>query len=426
MNNSPEIIPIKKCLELIESKLNRGKSSEWTSYDFEKLSDDIQKDTGVILSVTTLKRLWGKLKYGNIPTTTTLNTLAKFAGYKDWREFIQRMAAEHSSIPILENLPSEMVVKKAGIKWKYWLPGFFLLLIISYVIFLSSPKTKASVDKSIYKFSSNKIKTTGVPNSVIFSYDAAAAGIDSVFISQSWDVTRKAAVSRQQNTYSAIYYNPGYYRAKLIIGKQIVKEHDLMISSGGWLATIYKGDDVPLYFKKNEVLKNHKIEVNEEVLSKYNVPLQPMLPALRFYNVRAMGNLKNDNFIFETTLKSNFHQGNAACQRVEILILCKDETIIIPLCSKGCVGDLSLYAAGTTVESKQADLSKFGCNLDQWVQLRVESKNRYMHFFINGEKAYSLNFFSKPAAIVGVQYRFNGTGAVKNTKFSNSEQTIDL
>jgi len=185
MNNSPEIIPIKKCLELIENKLNRGKSIEWTSYDFEKLSDDIQKDTGVLLSVTTLKRLWGKLKYGNIPTTTTLNTLAKFAGYSDWREFKQIVVVEHLSIPISENLPSKTPLKKASIKWKYWLPGFSLLLLISYAIFLSSTKTKASVDHSIYKFSSNKIKTTGVPSSVIFSYDAAAAGVDSIITGQS-------------------------------------------------------------------------------------------------------------------------------------------------------------------------------------------------------------------------------------------------
>lgn len=424
--NNPEIIPVKKCLELIENKLNRGVSSEWTGYDFEKLSEEIQTTTGVILSVTTLKRLWGRLKYGNTPTTTTLNTLAKFAGYNDWQNFKQQMSLQHLPTTVLEDLPAKIVVKKAGGKWKYWLPGLSLLLITSYAMLWSSTKTKASIDNSAYRFSSNKIKTEGVPNSVIFSYDAAAAGTDSVFISQSWDISRKVAVPGQQHTYSAIYYNPGFYKANLIIGKQIVKEHELMISSGGWLAMVYKDGGVPLYFKRNEVLKNNKIEVNEEVLSKYNVPLQPFLPALRFYNVRNMGDFRNDNFIFETTLKSDFHQGNAACQRVEVLILCKDETIIIPLCSKGCVGDLSLYAAGTMVESKNANLSKFGCNLDQWVRLRVESKNRHMRFFINDEEAYSLNFFSKPAAIVGLQYRFNGTGAVKSTRFIKDKQIIDF
>ncbi|MBB5623322.1 hypothetical protein HDE69_004406 [Pedobacter cryoconitis] len=426
MNNNPEIVPIKKCLELIENKLNRGAGSEWTSYDFEMLSNDIQTATGVILSVTTLKRLWGRLKYGSTPTTTTLNTLAKFAGYNDWREFKHKLPLDHLPMPIAENLPLETGVKKADGKWKYWLSGLSLLLITSYVILLLSTQTKASVEHTVYKFSSNKIKTAGLPNSVIFNYDATAADKDSVFISQSWDITRKVVVPAQQHTYSSIYYNPGYYRAKLIVGQQIVKEHDLMISSDGWLAMVHKDGGVPLYFKKNEVLKNNKIEVNEEILSKYNIPLQPALPELRFYNVRDMGDLRNDHFILETTLKSDFHQGNAACQRVEVLILCKDETIIIPLCSKGCVGDLSLYVAGTTVESKNTDLSKFGCNLDEWVKVRVESKNRHMRFFINGEEAYSLNFFSKPAAIVGLQYRFNGTGAVKDTRFIKDERIINF
>lgn len=75
MNNSFEINYIRKCLELAEARLNRGDGSEWTTYDFEKLSEAIEEATGVMLSVTTLKRLWGKLKYTNMPATTTLLSL---------------------------------------------------------------------------------------------------------------------------------------------------------------------------------------------------------------------------------------------------------------------------------------------------------------------------------------------------------------
>ncbi|OMP81048.1 hypothetical protein BW716_00215 [[Flexibacter] sp. ATCC 35208] len=83
MTKNIDINYINSCVSLIETRLNWGKSSEWTNYDFEKLSVAIQDKTGVTLSVTTLKRLWGKLKYENIPAVTTLNTLAKFAGFKD-------------------------------------------------------------------------------------------------------------------------------------------------------------------------------------------------------------------------------------------------------------------------------------------------------------------------------------------------------
>ncbi len=59
---------IASCLELLEAKLNWGSSQYWVNYDFEKLSLEIEHKTGVNLSVTTLKRLWGKVKYPHAPT----------------------------------------------------------------------------------------------------------------------------------------------------------------------------------------------------------------------------------------------------------------------------------------------------------------------------------------------------------------------
>lgn len=417
MNNSLEINYIKKCLVLIETRLNWGASDSWTSYDFEKLSEVIQERTGVTLSITTLKRLWGKLKYDNIPATTTLNTLAKFAGYEDWREFKQQVQPGGIEVSPQKTKPSR--------KWMYGLLGLLPLLLVLYLALLSNRKSATTINKGDYTFSSNKTVTEGVPNSVIFSYDATAAGEDSVFITQTWDRRRKVRVPANEKAYSAIYYMPGYFRAKLIVGDQIVKEHDLMISSGGWLALIEQKSDVPLYFKKEEFQKDSGVVVNEALLSAYQIPLQPSPPVLRIYNVQDLG-IKNDHFTFETTLKSGYDLGTAACQRVEILILCKSDVFIIPLSAKGCVGDLSLVAAGVAVQSSKADLSKFGCDLDQWVKVKVEAKDKQVRFFVNGEEAYALTFPNTPTDIVGVQYRFSGTGAVKDTRFMKGDRVIDL
>ena len=418
VNKDKELLLLKRCLELIEEKLNRGTSTDWTGYDFEQLSAEIQMTTGVLLSVTTLKRLWGKLKYTSAPTSTTLNTLAKYAGYTDWREFKQE-------IPELSSKSAVKASGKNSLKKYYWL-ALLPILIIGCMALLSYVKTEKNIDPAAYQFSSNKIKTEGVPNSVIFNYNAKAAGTKDVFIAQSWDVSRKVALDPSKNTYSAIYYHPGYYRAKLIVGNQIVREHDLMISSGGWVANVENEKGVPLYFKKEELLKNGIAAVDEALLARYHVPLQPALPKLRFFNIRDMGGMKNDNFVFESSLKTAFNEGTAACQRVDVLIICKDEVISIPLSSKGCVGDLSLYVAGQSISSKDADLSKFGCDLEQWVKLRLEVKNAQVRFFVNDQQAYSVKFLSKPAAIVGLQYRFNGTGAVKNAKFFKDNQVIDF
>ena len=82
-----EMKAITKLRESIESRLAWGSADDWSNYDFEKLSEEIFKITGVNLSVSTLKRFFGKVKYGSSPSVTTLNTLARFLGFEDWRDF---------------------------------------------------------------------------------------------------------------------------------------------------------------------------------------------------------------------------------------------------------------------------------------------------------------------------------------------------
>src|SRR5579863_4219167 len=78
------------CRGLIEKSLNWGDSGIWGNDDFERLSEKIFEKTRVQLSISTLKRIWGKVRYENFPTTATLNALAGFLGYESWREFRQK------------------------------------------------------------------------------------------------------------------------------------------------------------------------------------------------------------------------------------------------------------------------------------------------------------------------------------------------
>ena len=54
---------IQKCRSQIEIQLGWGSSDLWTNQDFETLSEKIQEATGTYISLTTLKRIWGKVKY---------------------------------------------------------------------------------------------------------------------------------------------------------------------------------------------------------------------------------------------------------------------------------------------------------------------------------------------------------------------------
>ena len=78
---------LEKLLGKIEQKLDWGKSASWQGRDFENLNELILEETGVSLSASTLRRIWGRVEYKHLPSSTTLDTLAKFAGFENWRQF---------------------------------------------------------------------------------------------------------------------------------------------------------------------------------------------------------------------------------------------------------------------------------------------------------------------------------------------------
>src|SRR5215470_13493404 len=79
---------LQHCLHRIEEMLQWGSSDRWQTTDFEDLHERILEKTGVSLSSSTLKRIWGKVKYESSPNLATLNALAIFIGFADWRSFV--------------------------------------------------------------------------------------------------------------------------------------------------------------------------------------------------------------------------------------------------------------------------------------------------------------------------------------------------
>lgn len=416
-----EVENIEKCKKAIEDKLNWGSSTLWLNYDFERLNEQIFAETNVQLSVSTLKRIFGKASYTSSPSLTTLNTLAQFIGFANWRDFTKNLAPQPTIIEPQVAVPPIAIPAKPLLNTnnrKYFIYGIISTLAIISLIGFMTQTEKQPLDPGKFVFSANKVVTEGLPNSVVFTYDAIAAKPnDSVFIVQTWDTRRKKQVDRNLHHHSAIYYYPGYFRTKLLVNNEVVKRHDLQIKTDNWLALLEPTQDakIPLYFTKQEVLKGHEISVDKDLLKKYGLTLQPELPRVRLFNQTDLGDLMSDNFIFETVLKNDFTEGTGACQQIQVLIQCKDDVIIIPLCAKTCIGNISLYACGKDIESKDADLSGFGCDLSQWTKLRVETQNKEMSFFVNDKKVHTLNFPNNATGIVGLQYRFGGVGAVKDT-----------
>lgn len=66
--------------------LKFGRTLESTT-DFDALSGSIQKNISESISPSTLKRVFGYVKYGMTPSATTLSILARYVGYSGWSDF---------------------------------------------------------------------------------------------------------------------------------------------------------------------------------------------------------------------------------------------------------------------------------------------------------------------------------------------------
>ena len=408
-------IALEKCKTKIEDDLGWGESSRWHTKDYESLSTRIHEKTGVTLSVATLKRLWGKIRYDSKPTPTTLNTLAQYLGYENWRSF--RVTEEGKRRKIETGSTSQIAGKasrgqRVASKW----PVIFILLMAAAALGFYFLKPNRKIDSSLFTFSSKKVIDLGVPNTVVFDYDASAASPgDSIFIQQSWDKTLSRQVKYDQRQHTSIYYYPGFFEAKLVVNGEVVKEHNLLIKTDGWLP-IVEQPGAPVYFNSEDAIHDGILQLPVKAIEASNIDMQPKAPWTAYYNVRDLGELMSDDVIFETSVKNDYTSGSNACQYVEIRLQFEGPAVLIPLSAKGCVSTIGI----ADTDGTERDLSAFGCDFNDWVNVKCVIKDKVAEIFVDNLSAIKLKVTGGRAKMVEVGYRFQGTGSVDFVRLTNN------
>jgi hypothetical protein len=241
MNHDTEYLQL--CIRLIEQKLSWRPAEEWRNYEFTELSEKILEATSVNLSATTLKRIFGKLKYESLPSSATLNALAAFLSYASWMDF-------KSKQPLNKQEPGKTttVRKKFLLQHRVWpmTAVAAVIIVILAFTFLSGKSIHPLRNEKEIIFTSKPL-ANGLPNSVVFNVDLKGNTPNKIVIQQSWDSTRTVTLQPGQKEATGIYYLPGYFRAKLILDGKIIKEHDLFIRSDNWMATLGQSAHPNLY-----------------------------------------------------------------------------------------------------------------------------------------------------------------------------------
>jgi hypothetical protein len=409
---------IKRLLTIIEQQLDWGEALSWQSRDFELLNQLILEKTKVSLSESTLRRIWGRVEYNHLPSTTTLDTLARFADFENWRAFIRHSTAGEKQPAVAASGPA--FKRKAGPGW--WITAA-LAAMAAVGISLVSMHVKKSPEhaKAKYLFSSKPV-TRDIPNSVIFTYNAQTMPGDSVFIQQSWDQRTREKIDPDQHQYTSVYFHPGFYHAKLVVNNTVVKEHSLLIPTKAWLGLI-DHEPIPVYLSPQEFLTGDLMSLPVPDLKRKNIPLTPQPPAVEFANVGNFAPVPIRDFNFSAEVRNDYHEGSGTCQFTNIDLITDNIPLIMPLSAKGCIGELNMIDGENMISGKHTDLSGFGTELTKWVKVNIRSAGDKIQYYVNDKLAYESKL-PKPENIVGMAYMFQGTGSVKNIELRQGNKII--
>jgi len=76
------------------------------------------------------------------------------------------------------------------------------------------------------------------------------------------------------------------------------------------------------------------------------------------------------------------------------------------------------------INGKKNDLSGFGVDFSDYVDLRCVSKNQNLDILINKKSVYQINVPKPASKIKGIVLKFEGAGSVKKVEFKKNDEVV--
>ncbi|MEM7369961.1 MAG: hypothetical protein AAF587_15250 [Bacteroidota bacterium] len=400
----------------IDSQLDWGDRSNWTNRDFQELSELIFTNTKKQLSVTTLKRLWGRAKLSSQPSVSTLDILSEFAGYDSWRVFTKTDQQPKE----VKSPPSEAVhlVQSPWLRWSLLGIGLISIFWVSQLQLVDVPYELTEAERETIQFEFEKV-TSGYPNTVIFRYDLGDVPFDTLEIQQSWDRSHRIPLNKSKGLVTATYYESGYFTTKLVRNEQIIKTKDLYIPTKGWQGII--GGNVPdlMYVQEDQLRIDEAVYAGEKTLEEMN---KHPFAILLLSHLSPNPHIDSRDAVVEAEFRLSTPTQNSKCQSAWMTIIGSKEVYRFQFSIPGCVGDLNFFLNMERISGKHNDLSAFGLDLKEWTQVKVVSKDSTVHTYINGESVFERRLHSDIGQIGGVQFGFEGLGEIRSLVLRDQEE----
>ncbi|PWV51915.1 hypothetical protein [Chitinophaga sp. S165] len=415
---------IKICLQEISRKAGLSDPESLRQRDFEHLSAEIEQRTGILISVSTIKRLLHG-QFNRLPQVATLNAIGICLGYDSWQDLRIKEQEKIKDADDLSSVPpvSLPAGKKHWFSYKLFIPGIAVLLflmIVSYNYF----STNDIINEKDIGFSVKKVTSNDIPNTVVFTYDVSKVNGDSFFIQQSWDRDRRVKIDKHAHTLTDIYYEPGYHNAKLFVNNKVVKTIDVSIPTRDWFffskPALFKG--LPTYIRPATPVKDGKLSLTaEDIVNSKIDPQHENFYTYAFFPEAF--NVSSDNFRFKVRMRFTALK-NVMCPTIMHEICGQSNSLYFFTTLPGCIGTINTNVGEHFMSGKTTDLSGFGCDIHQWHNIEVIVKNKDARFYIDQKEIFAKSYTKSSGLITGLIFSSNGLCEIDDIELSGGDGTV--
>lgn len=406
---------VRVSLQKIFSMNGYDDAERMTQRNFEHISSEIEKKSGISISGTTIKRL-SKGAFNRLPQIATLNAIANYFDCTTWQEYKSSLKSERTEVTaeaeVADEIPKaeEKVDHGSGRRIKVSPIGLALLIvpliiIPGYFIFKKSNEGKNFENAS---FSARKTTGNDLPNTVVFRYDVDKVGADSFFIQQSWDKNRRVRIHKNRYTITDIYYEPGYHIAKLIADDSVIKTIDISIPTDEWVfyANEYKAAYRTEYIKTRNFIDGGSLAITKEELLNSGVDLSAEKIFLYSY-FPSKHEVSADNFTLKTRIRMKDVKNNL-CPYIAVEVYGQRYFMLIKSTPKGCANLASLWFGERAFHGQETDLSRVAYDVREWTDMELQVRNKQVTIRVNNQDAFSTTYQQTLNMITGLSFISNG------------------
>jgi len=412
-HHNTENFLLDKCLKEIELKVSPNISVPPARKDFIFLSEEIFKDTTVLISISTLRRIWSK-NFSTFPQLSTLNAFAKYLGYSDWNEFKKKT---YTSEPTYSD--TKVAVKKIKLinrNVKLITGTLFVILMAIYAHNRFNNEPSATL-------SPVKTESTSYPVTVQVNFTSNRIPSGDLVFAPFGNLAQSFALHDARGHIQQVYYIPGCFTSKLYLGEEVLAKSDICLYTDGWMAYAQKAGlaefSDPYVFKTSEIYNNESLHIKPELLEQMNMNFHANIRSLIYILVQDFQNIYANGFELKCAIKNDFKQDGFHCQRANIRVFWQEGMVEIPIVQKGYERFLDVYLGNEIIKGSQTDLSFLQQDISDWQNISIQSNGKEIKFYMNDDLIQTFDLITEKSAIKGMKFIFHGSGSVKNIQLNN-------